>query len=242
MLIVRNLLKKVQPDQKVLSGISFQVDEGEFVAVLGASGSGKTMLLRCLALKEKWDAGQYIYNGKELPVSSPLWGWWQTRKEWAFLQENPDVNDQKTAVKNVLAGRWHETPVWRILTGRAATDEHILAMDYLEKVGLLDKAHEKVGKLSGGERQRVAIAKALVKGAKVIFADGPVAGLDPESAQRVMHDLQNVCRKMKVTVICAVPQPEFAEKYASRIWGLSQGTIAFDISGRRLTRREKQLL
>lgn len=241
MIIVRNLSKSFPPGQQVLSKISFQADEGELIALVGASGSGKTTFFRCLSLKEKWDEGQYIYDGKDISGVRGL-EQWKLRKDWAYLEEKPNLNLKKSALKNVLSGLFFHKTWWRILTGTTSNDDHMTAMDYLDKVGLLDKAHEPAEKLSGGERQRVAIAKALIRGAKVIYADEPVSGLDPEAASKVLDDLKDICRKDKVIVFCSLHQLELAEKYGSRIWGLSGGRLVVDIAGRRLTHREKELI
>jgi phosphonate transport system ATP-binding protein len=241
MITVRNLSKKWKDGTEVLSKLSFQVDDGEFIAIVGASGSGKTTLLNCLSLKEKWDHGQYIYNSRDISGINPFQAI-GLKKEWGFLTENPDVNPAKNALKNVLDSRYHHMSWIRRLTRKVSQDEHMFAMDYLEKVGLLDKAHDPVSKLSGGEKQRVGIAKALIKGAKVIFADEPMKGLQPEAQNRVMEDLRNVCKRDQVTVICCISNLELAERYATRIWGLSGGKIVMDIAARRLTQREKDMI
>ncbi|AEI41645.1 phosphonate ABC transporter ATP-binding protein [Paenibacillus mucilaginosus] len=241
MIIVRNLSKSFPPDSRVLQRLSFQADEGELVTLLGASGSGKTTLFRCLMLQEKWDEGQYIYEGNDITkagFSEKL----KLRKQWAYLEEKPKLNPKKSALKNVLSALLFRKSWVRFLTGTVSEDDHLEAMDYLDRVGLLDKAHEPVEKLSGGEKQRVAVCKAMIKGARVIFADEPVSGLDPEAASRVMEDLQSICRKHKLLVFCSLHQIELAEKYGSRIWGLSGGKLVIDIAGRRLTQREKELI
>lgn len=241
MIKVTNLTKQYDSDKAVLSGIDFEVKHGEFIAILGGSGSGKTTLFRCLTLKEKWNAGQFIYNDKDV-LSMNIWEKYKFRKEWAYLSDVPQINLNKSAVKNVLRGRIYQTALWRTLTGKAEQVEHFQAMDYLKKVGLLDKGHQKVEKLSGGEKQRVAITKALVQGAKVIVADDPITGLDPHSAADVLIGLNNVREKDRTTIFCSLQQVEFAEKYATRIWGLANGKLVLDISGRRLTQREKDLI
>jgi phosphonate transport system ATP-binding protein len=238
LITVRNLVKKIDKDKVVLSGIQFDVGRGEFIALLGGSGSGKTTLLRCITLQENWDAGHFFYEGHDIAALN-AWQKLKYKKKWAFIEEQPTLNPNNTALKNVLSGRFYETPWWRKLTGKVAMDEHVLAMDYLEKVGLLDKSLQKTSLLSGGERQRVAIARALVKGAEVIVADEPISGLDPENAKKVMLDLQQLCEKTNVTVICSLHQVDLAEKYATRIWGISGGNLTIDIKGRRLTQMEK---
>ncbi len=241
MIIVRNLTKQLVDGTEILSRVSFQADKGELIALVGGSGSGKTTLLKCIALRDKWTEGQLIYDGKDL--TTPKWtDSIRLRKEWVYLDEKPTMNKNLTALRVVLGGRFFHTPIWRKLTATVSTDEHILGMDYLEKVGLLDKAHEKVGKLSGGEVQRVAIARALVQGAKVIMADEPIKGLDPKSADRVMEDFKALCKKTELVAICSMQNLDLAERFATRIWGLSNGRIVLDIPARRLTQYEKNLI
>lgn len=241
MITVRNLTKTLTDGQTVLSKISFQVERGDFVVLLGASGSGKSTLLDCLALQKPWTAGQLIVDGKEL--SNTKWAdKFQLRKSWAYMEERPALHPRKTALKNVFSGL-DRLPLWRRLTGTASTVDHIRAMDYLERVGLIDKAKKlPAEKLSGGEQQRVVIAKALAQGAQVILADEPTKGLDPESATKVLHDLRELCKEQQMIVIAATQSLEMAERGATRIWGLAEGKLMLDIPARKLTQSEKQKL
>lgn len=241
MIVVKGLSKRYD-DQVVLSNVSFEVRHGEFIAIIGQSGSGKTTLMRCLTLQEKWDAGEYTYDDRNaLALSLPAK--YKFRKEWAYLSDTLSLlNPNKTAVSNVLRGRIYETALWRTLLGKAEQVEHFRAMDVLKTVGLLDQGRKKVEHLSGGEKQRVAIARALVQGAKVIVADDPITGLDPYSADDVMASLNRVREKDRTTVFVTMQQVALAEKYATRIWGLADGQLVLDISGRRLTQQEKNLI
>ncbi|MEX2462319.1 MAG: ATP-binding cassette domain-containing protein [Paenibacillaceae bacterium] len=238
LITVRNLVKKIDKHIEILSGIQFDVGRGEFIVVIGGSGSGKTTLLRCITLQEKWDAGHFFYEGIDITALN-AWQKLKYKKKWAYVEEKPTLNPNKSALKNVLSGRFYETPWWRKLTGKVALDEHIMAMDYLEKVGLMDLSLQKTNLLSGGETQRVAIAKALVQGAELIVADEPISGLDPENAKKVMMDLKQLCEKTNVTIICSLHGVELAEKYATRIWGINGGKLVVDVKGRRLTQVEK---
>ena len=239
MLVIRNLSKTFKDGKAILSSISIQIDQGDFIAIIGKSGSGKTTLLNCLTLKETWDQGQYIYNNVDLLKSNALVKW-KIRKHWVYLSETPPVNESRTALQNVLTSYLLKTAPWKMLLGgRGSADDHMKAMDYLQKVGLLDKANVKVGKMSGGEKQRVGLAKLLVRDPKIIFADDPTLGLDPHSAERVLLDLQSISRQQRVTIICTINNVEWAQKYASRIWGLTDHKIKVDVSGRRLTTEER---
>ncbi|WP_166244562.1 phosphonate ABC transporter ATP-binding protein [Paenibacillus turpanensis] len=238
MLIVRNLDKLID-ERKVLDHISFQADPGEFISILGGSGSGKSTLLKCLALRDTWTNGQYIHDGNE--VTSANWlSRFTFKNKIVYLEEKVQLDPNQTAISYVLSGRRTTFPLWRKITFTTPEEEYMKAMDILEHVGLLDKAKQKLGQLSGGEKQRVAIAYALAKGANIIIADEPVTGLDPHSAGKLLNDIKELCSKKSVTFICTLHQTEFAEKYASRIWGMADGKVIFDISGRRLTQGEKQ--
>ena len=108
-------------------------------------------------MMEKWDGGRFTVDGVEILKE----GWSGKRKikrEWAYLEQNPQLYPRKSALKNVLIGRSGQTPWWRMVTGMVRSDDYMGAMDYLEGLGLLDKAHQTAEKLSGGEKQRVAIA------------------------------------------------------------------------------------
>ncbi|CAH1190911.1 MULTISPECIES: phosphonate ABC transporter ATP-binding protein [Paenibacillus] len=241
MIRVENLNKFVGADRiPVLRDIRFDMQQGEMIAVVGASGSGKSMLLKCLALMEKWDSGKFTVDGVDI-LSQGWSGKTKIKREWAYLEQNPQLYPRRTALKNVLIGRAGQTPWWRMLTGMVRSDDYMGAMDVLEGLGLLDKAHQTAEKLSGGERQRVATARALAHGAKVILADEPVVGLDPHTADSVLETLRKLCEQERATVIAVLPI-ELAEKHATRIWGLAEGRIVFDIRGRRLTQQEKNLI
>ncbi|WP_106767738.1 phosphonate ABC transporter ATP-binding protein [Paenibacillus faecalis] len=236
MIKIERLVKKLNTEKKpVLDDISFQMEKGEMIGLIGSSGSGKSLLMSCLALREKWDGGRFLIDGEDMLKPG---GKRKVRREWAYLEQNPALNVNRTALKNVLIGQSSQTPLWRMVTGMVRSDDYMGAMDTIEHLGLLDKAHKKAGELSGGERQRIAIARALVHGAKVILADEPVTGLDPKSAEHVLQTLKNLCDEERLTVIAVIPL-ELAERYCSRIIGLAGGQIVVDVTGRRLTYGEK---
>ncbi|SET31890.1 phosphonate ABC transporter ATP-binding protein [Paenibacillus sp. NFR01] len=238
MITVEHLAKAVGEDKlPVLQDIGFQLEEGEFVVLLGGSGTGKSTLLRCLALKESWDRGNFRVDGLDI-MKNAFAGKRKIRREWAYLEQNAELNPNRTALKNVLIGQSSQTPLWRMVTGMVRSDDYMGAMDELDALGLLDKAKLKTGNLSGGERQRVAIARALVHGAKVILADEPVTGLDPKTAEGVLDTLRRLCKETGLIVITVIPL-ELAERYATRLWVLEDGRIKHDVKGRRLTSQER---
>ncbi|WP_424768908.1 phosphonate ABC transporter ATP-binding protein [Paenibacillus sp. sgz302251] len=241
MIRIKNLTKRIPGGPKVLDDINFEAYPGDFIAIKGGSGSGKSTLLRCLALQEKWSSGSYHFGGKDV-FKEGLSGRFKIKREVAYLEEKPFLFPAKTGLKNVIIGSVTQTPAWRRWTGMVRNDDYMGAMDMIEKRGLIDKAHQKASTLSGGEKQRMAIARALVHGAKVICADEPVSGLDPHTADQVLSDLKALCREQDVIVIAVMHQGDWAERYADRIIGLNKGNIVLDVRGRRLTEREKAML
>ncbi|REE80089.1 phosphonate transport system ATP-binding protein [Paenibacillus taihuensis] len=241
MIKVSQLTKQIPGGPKVLKGVSFDIEPGEFIAIKGASGSGKSTLLRCLALRESWTSGSYIVDGVDI-LKKGILGKMKIRREMAYLEEKPTLIPNRTALKNVLIGAVGQTPAWRRLTGMVRNDDYMGAMDMIEKVGLIDKAHQKGDKLSGGEKQRVAVARALVHGATVLLVDEPVSGLDPHAAEQVLSDLKNMCKTQRISIVAVMHQGDWAERFADRIIGLNNGELVLDIKGRRMTEREKMLL
>ncbi|WP_139999123.1 phosphonate ABC transporter ATP-binding protein [Paenibacillus paridis] len=241
MIRIKNLSKRIPGGPKVLDDISFEVYPGDFVAIKGDSGSGKSTLLRCLALQEKWTEGSYQFEGKDV-FKEGFAGKLKVKQQVAYVEEKPFLFPNKTGLKNVIIGSVTQTPAWRRWTGMVRNDDYMGAMDMIEKRGLIDKAHQKASTLSGGERQRMAIARALVHGAKVIAADEPVSGLDPHTADQVLTDLKALCKEQGVIVIAVMHQGDWAERFADRILGLNNGKLVVDVTGRRLTEREKSLL
>jgi len=240
MIEARKLTKRLVDGRTVLSDVDFLAEGGKFTVVAGASGSGKSMLLKCLALREKWTSGTLLLDGEDVFKG----GWkmkMRVRREIAYLAEKPELNPNRTALKNALIGTRYQTPLWRRLIGSVRSDDYMGVMDVLEQVGLLDKAHAKVSTLSGGERQRVAITMAIVHGARALLLDEPVTGLDPHTAEKILADLKAMCGR-GIAVVAVLSNLEWAEKFADRIVGLKEGRVAFDVAGRRLTGRERAML
>jgi phosphonate transport system ATP-binding protein len=238
MIMIENLSRKLPDGKTILADIHARLEPGTFVVVAGASGSGKSALLKCLALRDKWSGGAYKVDGVDMNKAG-YFARLKFRRQIAYLEQRPVLLEKKTAVKNVLIGNAEQTPLWRRITGMVRNDDYMGAMDMLEQVGLLDHAHRPAEKLSGGERQRVAIARALVHGAKLLLADEPVSGLDPHSSEALMATLRKLCEERGTTIVMAIHRLELAEKYASEIWGLQDGRLVLEVKGRRLTAAEK---
>jgi phosphonate transport system ATP-binding protein len=218
--------KTYPPNVAALTSVSLTVRAGEFVAVLGPSGAGKTTLFRCLTALTRPDAGSVLVNGRDLcrVRGRELRG---ARRGIALIFQQFNLIRRLTAVENVLVGRLAQAPMWRVLLRRFARADRQLALRCLDTVGLLDRSWARADQLSGGQQQRVAIARALAQEAKVILADEPVASLDPESSAVVLESLRSVAAS-GVAVVASLHQVHLARDYADRIIALRSGKIVED--------------
>jgi phosphonate transport system ATP-binding protein len=206
-----------------LDDVSFAVRSREFVALLGPSGAGKTTLFRCLAGLLPCDRGEVLI-GRD-PVGA-LQG--RARRRVAIVFQQWNLVRRLSALDNVLAGRLGYVPAWRGWTRCFTRDDRLLALECLDRVGLLPQATQRAATLSGGQQQRVAIARALAQQPDLIVADEPVASLDPAAAAGVLELLHGIARKDGVAVLCSLHQVPYARRYADRIIGLSHGRVVAD--------------
>jgi phosphonate transport system ATP-binding protein len=229
---VEGLTKRYGDTVTALSDVSFSVEPGEFVAVLGPSGAGKTTLFRCLTGLTRPDGGSVLVRGRDICAirGRELRA---ARQDVALIFQQFNLVRRLTALHNVLAGRLARLPTWRVLLRRFARADRQRALACLEAVGLLDRAYARADELSGGQQQRVAIARALAQEATVVLADEPVASLDPESATAVLDTLRVVARA-GVAVVASLHQVHLATAYADRIIALRAGRVIEDAPMARL--------
>jgi len=221
-------LEKSFGTRRVLAGIDFDVVPGELVAVLGANGSGKSTALRCVIGLEQPDAGSIQIGGRET-MSGKGADLAAARREAAMIFQQIHLVRRLDALDNVCCGALARIPRGRSLVRALFPDEiRGEAMRCLHRVGLADRAGERVSRLSGGQQQRVAIARALCQRATVILADEPVSALDPAAADQVMALLRELAHTDGLAVAAVLHQPELARTYADRVIGFREGQISFD--------------
>lgn len=214
-----------------LNDVSFTVNAGETVALLGASGSGKSTLIRAICGLETLDeTSGFIHIGdEEIQFKGKLSPHIRRiRSSVGVIFQQFNLINQLDVITNVLVGLGYKKNVFQLLSRQFSSEEKALALDALEKVGMVDYAYQRASTLSGGQQQRVAIARALIKGSKVLLADEPVASLDPESARKVMELMVTLSNQYGLTLITSLHQLHIAKKYCSRTIALNKGNLVLD--------------
>ena len=177
----------------VLKGVDLEIGQGEFVSIMGASGSGKSTLLNILGILDNYDEGTYHLDGHLIKGLSEKEAAHYRNKMIGFVFQSFNLISFKTAVENV------ELPLFYQGVGRK--QRRALAMEYLERFGLVDWALHYPNEMSGGQKQRVAIARALITQPRILLADEPTGALDSKTSVDVMDLLTKLNREEKVTII-----------------------------------------
>ena len=227
MLQVSHIRKQFQRTGEVLRDISFTLEDGEFLSVIGPSGAGKTTLFRILNGAEPCDSGQILYDvthfesarGREKRAVQRRIG---TIYQDFCLVENVSV------LQNVLNACLPEMSLAASLLGAFGRERTARAAEILQEVGLADKLEEPVKNLSGGQKQRVAIARALMRSPSILLADEPVASLDPVTGRQILCLLQEVRRTHPVSILMNSHNLELSLAFSTHIVGMNQGRVVFD--------------
>lgn len=221
MLQIKNIRKEYKTGslvQKALDGVSLNLRDNEFVAILGPSGSGKTTLLNVIGGLDRYDSGDLIING----ISTRKY----RERDWdsyrnhtiGFVFQSYNLIPHQTILSNVELAL--------TISGISKSERKQRAKEALARVGLGEQIHKKPAQLSGGQMQRVAIARALVNNPDIVLADEPTGALDSETSVQVMELLKEVAKDRLVVMV--THNPELAEEYATRIVRLKDGQIRAD--------------
>lgn len=202
-----------------LHDVSLQVNQGEIVCLIGPSGSGKSTLLRCLHGLETPDQGA-VYMDDERMDPKDKARYRQQRNRMGFVFQHFNLFPNKTVLQNCMLA---QTTVLK----RSAQEAEQVALEYLGKVGLLDKKDAWPNQLSGGQKQRVAIARALCMNPEIMLFDEPTSALDPEMIKEVLEVMQSLASQ-GMTMIVVTHEMGFAHKVASRIVFLEAGKVVED--------------
>ncbi len=224
-------VSKTYGARRALDQVSLSLAPGDMTALIGPSGSGKSTLLRAAAGLVPIDAGAGRIEafGETVQAHGRISGQVrQTRARIGFVFQQFNLVGRLSLFANAALGLLGRAPGLRGLIGLWKLEEKRTVMAALQRVGLADQAGQRADLLSGGQQQRVAIARALVQQAEVIFADEPVASLDPVSARRVMELLCDLNRREGIGVFVSLHQVDYALRYCRRIVALKDGKVTYD--------------
>ncbi len=221
LLQVNNIHKKFGKTE-VLKGISFALQEGQVLAIIGSSGSGKTTLLRCLNFLEKPDTGtitvadELLFDGSDKTTRSDETVR-QNRLHFGLVFQNFNLFPQYTALQNVMLAP-------TLLKKGTAGEIKDQAVGLLERVGLADKMESYPHQLSGGQQQRVAIARALAMQPEILCFDEPTSALDPELTGEVLRVIRSLKQEGR-TMIVVTHEMAFAKSVADVVIYMADGVI-----------------
>ncbi|MCI8285506.1 MAG: amino acid ABC transporter ATP-binding protein [Firmicutes bacterium] len=236
-----NHIKKRFGDLEVLRDISFSVEEGEVVSIIGPSGSGKSTLLRCAVMLEKIDGGAFSYIGEKAAWEKDGSVVYADKKKIKEIKSNFGLVFQSfnlfphyTVMKNIT-----DAPINVQKRNKSEVMEEALVL--LEQMGLSDKADSYPYQLSGGQAQRVAIARALALRPKMVFFDEPTSALDPELTGEVLKVIKSLT-EMHMTMVIVTHEMKFAHDISDRMIFMDEGVIVKDCSPEHMFNSDNQRL
>lgn len=209
-----NALKKSFGDNEVLKNINFSVNTGDVTCIIGASGSGKSTMLRCINLLEEPSGGEIIYNGKNILETKNIPAY---RAKVGMVFQSFNLFENMTVLKNCTIGL-------RKVLGIEKEEANREATKYLEKVGMLPYINAKPRQLSGGQKQRVAIARALAMQPDVILFDEPTSALDPQMVGEVLEVMRKLAEE-GLTMIVVTHEMAFARDVSNHVVFMHDGVI-----------------
>jgi phosphonate transport system ATP-binding protein len=226
-LSIRQLEKSYTQGKPVLKGISLELGAREVVAIIGPSGTGKSTLIRCINRLVQPTAGEIWFQGQDL-VSLSRKGLREARRQIGMVFQEYNLVERLTVMENVLSGRLGYMSAWAAWLRRYRQEDIDLAFTLLEQVGLAGFEHQRADSLSGGQRQRVGIARAVMQHPKLLLADEPTSSLDPKTSVEVMQILVEMGERLQIPIVINMHDVALAQKFASRIIGMSGGAVVYD--------------
>lgn len=227
MIEFKNVYKTYPNGFTALKNVNLNIEQGEFVAIIGLSGAGKSTILRCINRMHDIQQGTLTVDGVDVESLGGK-ALRRFRRKVGMIFQSFNLVSRSTVIKNVLTADVPDMPFWRVLFGIFTKEQKMRALESLDKVGILDKAYTRCDQLSGGQQQRVALARTLNQNPSIILADEPVASLDPVTARQVMSDFVRINKEYKITILLNIHHVDLALNYCDRVIGVRAGEIVFD--------------
>lgn len=220
---MKNIIKRYyigKPNElQILNGISLDIDDGEFVSIVGQSGSGKSTLMNIIGALDRQTEGTYSLNGTDVSQLDDSELSKIRNKEIGFVFQTFNLISKVNAAKNI------EVPL--MYAGVSRKKRHERTMELLELVGMSDRGEHLPNELSGGQKQRVAIARAMANKPSILLADEPTGALDSKTGRMIMDLFHKLHREEKTTIVLITHSPELARE-TQRMITISDGSIISD--------------
>jgi len=227
MIELQNVSVTYQGGVKALRNVDLTIEDGEFVVVVGLSGAGKSTLLRVLNGLVPATEGSAKVDDIEV-VGAGNAQLREVRSRIGMIFQTFNLAERTTVLNNVLMGRLSNVGAIRSTLGLWPAADREIALQALERVGIVEKAYVRASNLSGGQQQRVGIARALAQEPTLMLADEPVAALDPVTSRQVMGDLARINTELGITTLINLHYLDLAQEYGQRLIGLRAGELVFD--------------
>lgn len=222
-------VSKVYPNGvRALNKVDLKIDKGEFVAIIGLSGAGKSTLLRLINKLIEATEGEVFFQNESVTNAKGR-ELIKIRRQIGMIFQGFNIVKRMSVLSNVLSGRVAYNPTWKTILGIFPESDKQIAYRALKRVDILEKVHNRASDLSGGQQQRVAIARALAQEPKLMLADEPVASLDPITTIQVMDYLKKINQEDGITTVANLHHVDLALKYATRVVGVREGEIVYDV-------------
>ncbi len=225
---MQNIIKRYyigMPNElQILNGISLDINEGEFVSIVGASGSGKSTLMNIIGALDRPTEGVYHLNGADISKLDDKQLSYIRNSQIGFVFQTFNLIPRTNALKNV------ELPM--LYAGKSRKERHERAMELLKLVGMEERYTHQPNELSGGQKQRVAIARAMANNPSILLADEPTGALDTKTGHMVMDMFHKLHEDEGKTIVLITHSPELAQE-TERIITISDGSIVSDTGGKR---------
>jgi len=212
---------------EILKGISFNVEQDDFFAIIGPSGAGKSTLIRCINRLVEPDSGTVILNGKNITKAGKR-ELRKARRNMGMIFQEFNLVERMSVMDNVLSGRLGYIGNVRSLLRLYPKSDIQKALELLERVGLGDFVDRRADALSGGQRQRVGIARALIQQPQLLLVDEPTSSLDPKISREVMGMIKNMSKEVGVPVLCNIHDIQLALDFSNKVIGLQDGIKKFE--------------
>jgi phosphonate transport system ATP-binding protein len=233
LLEVQDLSKIYNNGTYAVRNVSFKVEKGEFLGVIGLSGSGKSSMLRCLNRLVEPTSGKVLFQGTDI-VGLPNDELKRARQKIGMVFQHFNLIPRHSVLRNVLSGKLGRLPTLSSCLGIFDAADEKRAMECLDIVGLREKAQTRADQLSGGQQQRVAIARSLMQDPDLLLADEPVASLDPATSHTVMNYLERANKEFGKTIICNLHFLSLVRQYTTRVIAMKGGEKIFEGSSKEI--------